>query len=73
MARKKWRDLTSGQQAAVLILAFVQASLAFTAWVDLARRPAAAVNGRKAKWGAIIAVSFVGPIVYFRRGRLPTR
>ncbi|WP_104522906.1 PLDc N-terminal domain-containing protein [Blastococcus atacamensis] len=69
MTRRKWRDLTSRQQAAVLTLASVQLSLAATAWADLAVRPSAAVNGRKAVWGAVIAVNFVGPVAYFRWGR----
>ena len=37
-------------------------------WADLALRPAAEVNGGKGKWAAIIAVNFVGPVLYFRRG-----
>jgi hypothetical protein len=71
MARRQWRDLTQWQQAAVLTLASVQLSLAATAWVDLATRPGAAVNGRKPVWAAVIAVNFVGPLAYFRWGRRP--
>ncbi|RIK00885.1 MAG: hypothetical protein DCC47_22275, partial [Acidobacteria bacterium] len=41
-----------------------------TAWTDLARRPADRVAGSKAKWAAIIAVNWIGPITYFRRGRI---
>ena len=66
---KKWKDLTSGQRAAVLTLASVQLSLAASAWADLATRPADQVNGSKAKWAAVIAVNFVGPVLYFTRGR----
>ena len=69
MARRQWRDLTPRQQAVVLTLASVQLSLAATAWTDLARRPAVAVNGRKSVWAAVIAVNFVGPVAYFRWGR----
>lgn len=64
----RWTDLTSGQQAAVLTLASVQLSLAVTAWMDLATRPAGKVTGRKAVWAAIIAVNFVGPALYFVKG-----
>lgn len=71
MARRQWRDLTPRQQAAVLTLACVQLSLAATAWADLATRPAAAVNGRKSVWTAVIAVNFLGPLAYFRWGRRP--
>jgi hypothetical protein len=66
---KQWSDLSSRQRTATLVAASVQLSLAATAWVDLARRDAAEVNGSKAKWAAIIAISWVGPIVYFARGR----
>ncbi|WP_374971014.1 PLDc N-terminal domain-containing protein [Terrabacter sp. BE26] len=67
--KKKWSDLTPAQRAAVLVAGSVQLSLAATAWVDLARRPAAQVQGSKAKWAAIIAINFIGPIAYFTRGR----
>jgi hypothetical protein len=69
MARKRWSDLTPGQQTAILVTASVQFSLAATAWVDLARRPADAVRGHKALWAAAIAVNFVGPMSYFAFGR----
>ncbi|WOQ15767.1 PLD nuclease N-terminal domain-containing protein [Raineyella sp. W15-4] len=69
MAKKRWQDLTKGQQAAMLTLASVQLSLAATAWADLARRPANAVRGRKGVWAAVIAINFIGPILYFLRGR----
>lgn len=69
MAKKKWSDLTSGQRTAAIVAGCVQLSLAATAWVDLARRPAEEVVGSKAKWAAIIAINWVGPIAYFARGR----
>jgi Phospholipase_D-nuclease N-terminal len=67
--KRRWRDLSPRQQAWVLALVSVQLSLAATAWVDLARRPASQVNGRKSVWAAVIAVNFIGPILYFRLGR----
>ena len=69
MAQKKWSDLTSGQRKSVVVMGVVQLSLATAAWVDLARRPAEQVNGSKGKWAAIIAINWIGPIVYFARGR----
>jgi len=68
-ANKKWSDLTSGQQTAVIVAGCVQVALAATAWADLARSPAAEVVGSKAKWAAVIAINFVGPLAYFARGR----
>lgn len=69
MGKKSWKDLTGRQQTALLALASVQVSLAATAWADLAARPAAQVQGPKAKWAAIIAINFIGPVLYFVRGR----
>lgn len=67
--RKRWNDLTDKQKTVVLTLISVQVSLAGTAWADLASRPAAKVQGSKGKWAAIIAINFIGPILYFARGR----
>lgn len=69
MASKRFSDLTPAQQTAILVMASVQLSLAATAWVDLARRPAEQVRGKKAAWALAIAVNFVGPISYFAFGR----
>jgi hypothetical protein len=71
MKARRWSDMTPRQQTAVLIGASVQLSLAATAWVDLAKRPAALVNGPRALWAALIGVNFLGPIAYFARGRRP--
>ncbi|MGN5240154.1 MULTISPECIES: PLDc N-terminal domain-containing protein [unclassified Rhodococcus (in: high G+C Gram-positive bacteria)] len=68
-AKKKFADLKPWQKVLVCTLASVQISLAATAWVDLARRPAEEVDGSKLKWALIIAVNFVGPLSYFRTGR----
>ena len=68
MARKRWAELTPRQRTAILVLGSIQLSLAATAWVDLARRPATDVNGRKAIWAPIIAINWIGPLSYFRWG-----
>jgi hypothetical protein len=68
MARR-WNDLSSTQQRSVVALGAVQFALAAVAWLDLARRPTAQVNGRKGMWAAIIAINWVGPIAYFVKGR----
>nr|WP_187700042.1 MULTISPECIES: hypothetical protein [Dietzia] len=61
--------MTDTQKTVLLTLISVQVSLAATAWADLASRPAAKVQGSKGKWAAIIAINFIGPILYFTRGR----
>ena len=72
MRARRWSDLNQRQQAALLVAASVQLSLAATAWADLVTRPAALVNGRKGVWAAVIGVNFLGPIAYFARGRRPS-
>lgn len=69
MERRDWAELSGGQKAVVLALASVQLSMAVSAWADLATRPQDEVRGRKSVWAAVIAVNFVGPIMYFLRGR----
>ncbi len=66
---KQWDELSPGGKVLVMILTSVQISLAVSAWADLAARPAKQIRGRKATWAAIIAVNFIGPLLYFRRGR----
>lgn len=69
MAKKKWKDLTDGQRTGLITLAAVQVSLAASAWADLASRNPSQVRGKKGTWAAVIAINFVGPILYFTRGR----
>jgi hypothetical protein len=70
--KRRWSDLDPRQRRAVLVAGAVQLTLAAAAWTDLARRPAAAVNGPKALWAGVISVNFVGPLAYFLRGRRRT-
>lgn len=69
MAKKKWKDLTEGQRAGLVALIAVQLSLAVSAWADLASRTPSQVRGSKGRWAGVIAINFVGPILYFTRGR----
>ena len=69
MARKRWADLTPTQRAGIIALATVQVSLATRAWWQLARTPGDRVNGPKPLWVPVIAVNFIGPLVWFRWGR----
>lgn len=66
---KKWKDLTDGQRAGLVALVAVQLSLAVSAWADLASRTRSQVRGSKGRWAAVIAINFVGPVLYFTRGR----
>jgi len=64
-----WKELSPGRRVAVAILGFVQVALAVSAWRDLGERSAAELNGSKRVWAAVIAINWVGPILYFTRGR----
>ena len=68
---QRWDESSPWTKVLIMVLTAVQVSLAVSAWADLAERPAGQVNGRKRRWAAIIAVNFVGPILYFTRGRRP--
>ena len=66
---RRWDELSASGKILMMLLIAVQVSLAVSAWTDLAERPAEQVNGSKRRWAAIIAVNFVGPMLYFTRGR----
>jgi hypothetical protein len=68
MSTRSWSELTDAQKTAILVLVSVELSLTATAYVDLARRPAAQVRGRKAAWAIGILVQPVGPILYLAWG-----
>jgi hypothetical protein len=68
---QRWDESSPSTKLLIMVLTAVQVSLAVSAWADLAQRPAEQVNGRKCRWAAIIAVNFLGPILYFTRGRRP--
>lgn len=70
---QRWDDLAPSRKVLVMLLVSLQVSLAVSAWADLAQRPAEQVNGPKRRWAAIIAVNFVGPLLYFWRGRRSDR
>jgi len=59
------------RRTVLAVLAAVQLALAGAAWVDLVRRPARLVRGPKWIWALVIAVNFIGPLWYFRWGRIP--
>jgi len=70
--RKRWHDLSPRQRGRIRLAASVQLLLAAAAWWDLAHRPATRVRGPKWLWALVIAVNFVGPVLYFARGRATT-
>jgi hypothetical protein len=69
--KKRWSDLSPGQQRAVVVGGAVE--IALTAWAlrDLKRRPAESVRGPKAVWVVSFAVQPFGPLAYAMFGRGP--
>ena len=67
--RKRWSDLTTGQQAAIQIAAAVQMALLVAALWDMWHRPVEEINGDRRLWTLTSFVNFVGPLAYFGFGR----
>lgn len=74
--RRRWSDLTERQRRLILIGVTYEGILKIAALVDLKRRPADQVRGRKWVWAtAVFLVNSVGavPLAYFRYGRKAVR
>jgi len=67
--KKRWSDMSRGQQAATVLGAVIQFSLLATALWDIAHRPESGIKGSKKAWATAAFVNFVGPISYFLFGR----
>jgi hypothetical protein len=66
---RRWDDMSPAGKVSTMLLVALQISLAVSAWADLAERPAAEIRGSKRRWAMVIGINFIGPILYFRRGR----
>ncbi|GAA4322927.1 DUF4808 domain-containing protein [Klenkia terrae] len=71
-ARGRWRDLEPATRTTLLVVGGTQLSLAVSAWTDLRRCPPDQVRGAKLPWVLVIAISWVGPLAWFRWGRRRT-
>jgi hypothetical protein len=67
--QKHWNELSTGQQAAVVVGGAVELVLTAVALVDLSRRSAEEVRGPKALWAVGCFVQPVGPVLYLAIGR----
>ena len=66
--KKKWSELSSGQQALVVVGATIEIALTTAALIDLAKRPSEFVRGPKPVWALGVFVQPIGPISYFAFG-----
>jgi len=72
MAAKQWSELSERNRRLVLAVAVADGTLRVAALIDIARRPASQIRGRKWAWATAVAiVSSAGilPISYFVFGR----
>jgi hypothetical protein len=66
----RFSELSPPLRAAVMVLGAVQIALYLAAYVDIAKRPAARIRGSKARWRAVCLLNTIGPLSYFRWGRV---
>ena len=69
---RRWSDLSERNRRLLLIAGAVEGVLKIAALVDLTRRPATGVRGRKWVWATVITLANsvgVVPISYFLFGR----
>jgi hypothetical protein len=67
---KRWKEMPPARRAASIITVPIQIGLLVAALIDLRRRPAAQVRGKKWFWMLVVFINWVGPISYFLFGRL---
>jgi hypothetical protein len=72
MANRRWSELSEGTRRWIVIGAVIDGSLKIAALIDLKRRPAPEVRGRKWVWATVLTLANsagVVPLAYFRFGR----
>ena len=72
LKKRRWSDLSERQRRLIVAGAAFEGVLKIAALVDLMRRPASRIRGRKWAWAtAIVVVNSVGgaPLAYFLLGR----
>jgi flagellar biosynthesis/type III secretory pathway M-ring protein FliF/YscJ len=67
--RKPWGDMTTKQQAGLVLIGVIQVALLAAALIDIRRRSADELNGSKRLWTLAAFVNFIGPLAYFIFGR----
>jgi hypothetical protein len=72
MPRRQWSDLSEGTRRLLITAGVVDGTLRLAALIDIKRRPATQIRGRKWVWAALVAVvnsAGVVPTSYFVFGR----
>jgi hypothetical protein len=68
-SQKSWADRSPAEKAASIVLGVVNIILVVLALLDLRRRPASEINGKKWVWVMVAFIQPFGPIAYFIFGR----
>jgi len=71
-ASKQWSDLSEGTRKLLIAAAVADVSLRIAALIDIKRRPASQIRGRKWAWATVVAVvnsAGILPVSYFVLGR----
>ena len=72
MPPPRWSDLSERSRKLIIAAGVVDVSLRIAALIDIKRRPASQIRGRKGLWAAVVAVvnsAGVLPTSYFLFGR----
>ena len=72
MPPQRWNDLSERNRKLIIAAGIVDVTLRIAALIDIKRRPASQILGRKGLWAAVVAVvnsAGVVPISYFLFGR----
>jgi len=73
-AVRQWRDLSERTRRLLIAAAVAESILKVAALIDIKRRPASQIRGRKWVWAAVVTVvssAGVVPVSYFIFGRRP--
>lgn len=71
-ARRQWNELSERTRRLIITAAVAEGILRVAALIDIKRRPASQIRGRKWVWAAVVAVvssAGVAPVSYFVFGR----
>jgi hypothetical protein len=69
---RRWKRLSPPQRTVMVTGAVVQVTLFTAAQIDITKRDAAEIRGSKLLWRLLCLVNFIGPILYFTVGRIPS-
>lgn len=67
---QRWDQMSTTKRVLIMLLVSIKVATTVSAWADLAERTPELVNGSKRRWALIIAIDGIGPLLYWRRGRI---